>query len=89
MVDKFQQTKTAFDLIKTGEFKKIIEGISIIFGCGIVALLGAAVALVFVLVAIIVELCAEVLLFVLLVALGIVVLFLAVLGFIYVVLPNL
>ena len=88
VTEKFGQTKEAWALIKTGNFKNIMSGLSTIFGCGIIMLIGAALALVGVIVAIFVELFAELLLFALLIALGIAVVVLAVIGFVVAVLPK-
>ena len=89
ITEKFNQAKEAIALIKTGEFKNIITGLTTIFGCGLILLILGALALVSVVVAILIELFAEILLIVLGVALIVVVLVLAILGFIFVILPKL
>jgi hypothetical protein len=88
ITEKVNQTKEAWALIKTGNFNNIIEGITTIFGCGIILVIGAALALVAILIAVVVDLVAEALLVVLLVVLGIAVFVLAIIGFVVAVLPN-
>ena len=89
ITEKFEQAKGAIELIKTGEFKNILTGLTTIFGCGVILLILGALALLSIVIAIIIELFAEVILIGLGIVLMVVVLVLAVLGFIFVVLPFL
>ena len=82
------QTGEAVDLIKTGDFMNIISGIGTIFSCGVLLLILGLLAIIAVILAIFIEFCGEVIFAVLSIVLGIVVLILAVIGFIYVILPQ-
>ena len=85
ITDKMEQSR--IDLIQTGDFKNILEGLEILFGCGILLLLLGLLAIIAIAIAVVIEVCGEIL-FVAVIAIAIpVVLILAILGFVEVVLP--
>ena len=87
ITDKMEQSRIAIDLIQTGDFKNILEGLEILFGCGILLLLLGLLAIIAIAIAVVIEVCGEIL-FVAVIAIAIpVVLILAILGFVNVVLP--
>lgn len=87
ITDKYNQTTHAIELIKTGKFSNILEGLTVIFGCGILLVVLGAIALAVVLIAIIVDVIGGVVLSIIFVLLIIAILILAVLGFVFVLLP--
>ena len=89
ITEKYNQAKGAIELIKTGKFQNILTGLTTLLGCGIILLVLGALAVATVIIAIIVDVFGNFLFAVLSIALLIVVLILAVLGFVAVVLPNL
>ena len=89
ITDKMEQSRIALELIKTGDFKNILEGLEILFGCGILLLLLGLLAIVAIAIAIVIEVCGEILFMVLLIIISPAILIAAILGFVYVILPNL
>ena len=89
ITDKMEQSRIALELIKTGDFKNILEGLEILFGCGILLLLLGLLAIVAIAIAIVIEVCGEILFIALLIILIPAILIAAILGFVYVILPNL
>ena len=88
ITDKLDQFREAIDLIKTGELQNMISGIGTILSCGVLLLILGLLAVAAIVVAIFIELCGEVLLIALSIVLIAVVLILAILGFVFVILPK-
>ena len=65
ITDKIEQSRIAFELIKTGDFKNILEGLEILFGCGILLLLLGLLVIVTVAIAVVIEVLGNILTFVL------------------------
>ena len=89
ITNKIEQTNTAFELMGTGNFKDFLEGLEILFGCGILLLLLGLLAIVAIAIAIVIEVCGEILFMALLIIIIPAILIAAILGFVYVILPNL
>jgi hypothetical protein len=89
VTDKVDQTRAAIDLIKTGNFSNIITGIGTIFSCGILLLVLGLLVISAIVIAVLIELFGKILLTILGIVLGVAVLGLAIMGFVFVILPKL
>ena len=89
VTDKVDQTRAAIDLIKTGNFSNIITGIGTIFSCGILLLVLGLLVISAIVIAVFIELFGKILLTILGIVLGVAVLGLAIMGFVFVILPKL
>lgn len=87
--DKFEQTASAFELIKTGDFNNILSGLGTILTSGVVLVIFGILALVVVAISVLVDFIVEILLAVLSIVLIVAVVLLAIVGFIYILVPVL
>ena len=87
ITDKMEQSRIAIDLIQTGDFKNILEGLEILFGCGILLLLLGLLAIIAIAIAVVIEVCGEILFIVLIAILIPLVLIAAVIGIVWVIVP--
>lgn len=88
VTDKIEQSRTAIELIKTGNFKNIIEGLEILFGCGILLLILGLLVIIAVAVAIVIETCGEILFIAFLIIAIPVILISAIVGLVEVIIPK-
>ena len=86
---KVNQIGEGIELIKTGEWNNVLEGIKTILGCGLLLIILGILVLVSLLLAVVIEVVAEIVLIAIGVILILFVIILAIIGFVVAVLPNL
>ena len=89
ITDKMEQSRIALELIKTGDFKNILEGLEILFGCGILLLLLGLLVIITIAIAVVIEVLGNILTVVLVTIVIPAILIVAVIGIVFVVVAGL